>query len=49
VNCGIFKEMRAAKLPEWLRQECQTDKLTLKQKAAIFPETGFPYRGEHFL
>lgn len=49
VNCDIFKEMRAAKLPDWLRQECETDKLTLKQKAAIFPETGFPYRGEHFL
>lgn len=45
----IFKEIRAAKLAPWLRAECETDKMTLKQKAALFPQTGVPYRGEHFL
>ena len=46
---AIFKEMRAGLLPEWLRSECGTDKQTVKQKAAYFPETGTPYRGEYFL
>ncbi len=45
----IFKEMRAGLLEPWLRVECADDKMTLKQKAAKFPKTGFPYRGEHFL
>ncbi len=47
----VFKEIRAAKLPPWLRDECWLggQKLTLKQRAARFPGSGFPYRGEFFL
>jgi len=44
----VFKEVRQS-LPAWLRAECEAKPLTLKQKAALFPETGSPYRGEHFL
>jgi hypothetical protein len=46
---GVFKDMRGELLPEWLRIEHNNDNLTLKQRAAIFPETGSPYRGGHFL
>jgi len=45
----IFKEIRAEKLEPWLRDECWDKKLTLKQKAAKFAETGYPHRGEYFL
>lgn len=45
----VFKDIRT-KLPEWLRDECVNgEKLTIKQKAKIFPDSGAPYRGEHFL
>ena len=44
-----FRRMREALLPEWLRAECEAEPLTLAQKAAVFPRTGRPYRGEHFL
>lgn len=46
---AIFKDIRAEKLPKWLRTECYHDKLSMAERAAIFPKTGFPYRGEHFL
>lgn len=46
---SIFKEMRAAKLPDWLRSECNKDNLNLNQKAAFFLKTGVPYRAEYFL
>lgn len=46
----VFKAIRAAHLPRWLRAECDpAGSLNLKQRAAVFPETGFPYRGERFL
>lgn len=45
---AVFKDMRTA-LPDWLRVECGGEKLTINQKAAVFPETGAPYRAEHFL
>lgn len=45
----IFKEMRASFLKPWLRLECEKDRLPLKQKAAIFPATGVPYRAEYFI
>lgn len=45
-----FKDIRSELLPEWLRDECiKGPRLTIKQKAALFPETGMPFRGEHFL
>jgi hypothetical protein len=45
---AVFKDMRTA-LPDWLRVECGGEQLTINQKAAVFPETGVPYRAEHFL
>jgi hypothetical protein len=36
-------------LPDWLRNEAKNDKLSIPDRAKIFPRTGFPYRGEHFL
>lgn len=45
----IFKEMRAGLLPGWLRSEREHNGLTLKEKGMIFPQTGRPYRGDHFL
>lgn len=44
-----FRRLREELLPEWLRAECESQPLTLEQKAAQFPQTGYPYRGEHFL
>ena len=49
VDCKVFREMREEHLPEWLRWECESKPMTLKEKAAIFPKTGFPFRGEYFL
>jgi hypothetical protein len=46
---AVFKDIRAGLLPEWLRCECEPERLTLKQKAKQFADTGYPYRGEHFL
>lgn len=45
---AVFKDMRTA-LPDWLRVECGGEQLTINQKAAVFPETGLPFRAEHFL
>jgi len=45
----VFKEIRSASLPRWLRSECEIAPANIKQKAALFPETGVPYRAEHFL
>lgn len=45
----LFKAIRAASLPEWLRMECSDEKLSIAQKAAMFAETGYPHRGEFFL
>jgi hypothetical protein len=36
-------------LPDWLREEVKSTGLTIKEKAAIFPRTGVPYRAEYFL
>lgn len=47
-NTELFLAMRE-ELPDWLRLEAKPDGMTIKQRAAFFPETGFPYRGEHFL
>ena len=47
----VFKAIRAAKLPPWLRDECWPGgpRLSLRQRGARFPDTGFPFRGEFFL
>lgn len=45
----VFREIREDMLPGWLREECSGGNLTIKQKARVFPETGFPFRGEYFL
>jgi len=44
-----FREIRAAYLPKWLREECDERPLARAKKASQFAETGFPYRGEYFL
>lgn len=46
---AAFKDIRSLMLPDWLRSECGSESSTLKQKAALFPERGYPYRGERFL
>lgn len=46
---AVFKEMRSGLLPTWLRSECEKERLTIKQKAAYFPETGAAYRAENFI
>ena len=45
----VFKDIRSQCLPDWLRAECEAERLTVKQKAAIFPKTGLPYRAQYFL
>jgi hypothetical protein len=45
----VFKDIRSELLPDWLRTECETVPLTVKQKAAVFPGTGAPFRAEYFL
>jgi hypothetical protein len=44
-----FKAIRATHLPDWLREECEPKVTARAKKASQFAETGFPYRGEHFL
>lgn len=44
----IFKDMRSQLLPDWLRAECGGSS-TVKANAAVFPETGMPFRAEYFL
>ena len=45
----VFKDMRSQLLPKWLRAECDNNRATIKVNAAVFPETGTPFRAEHFL
>jgi hypothetical protein len=46
---AIFKEIREEKLPSWLREECE-DKVTPRNvKAAMFAETGMPFRADNFI
>ena len=44
-----FKDMRSELLPTWLRAECSNNKVDINKHAAIFANTGTPFRGEHFL
>jgi hypothetical protein len=45
----LFRELRLAHLPRWLLAEYEPQPLSVKQKAAFFPETGRPYRAQYFL
>lgn len=36
-------------LPDWLRLETKPDGMSIKERGAFFPKTGYPYRGEYFL
>lgn len=47
-NTKLFWEFREA-MPDWLRLESNPDGLTIKERGAFFPKTGYPYRGEYFL
>ena len=44
----VFRDIRTI-LPKWLRDECANGRMTIKQKAALFPKIGVPFRGELFL
>lgn len=48
-HTAVFKDIRQQYLPEWLLCEVTKDGKTIAERAALFPETGAPYRGEHFL
>ena len=41
-----FREIRADHLPNWLREECENTVTARKTKAAMFKETGLPFRAE---
>jgi hypothetical protein len=45
---SVFRDIRTT-LPKWLRDECADGRMTIKQKAALFPKVGMPFRGELFL
>lgn len=45
----VFREIREESLPTWLRMESDGDGRSIRERASLFPSTGFPYRGEHFL
>jgi len=45
----VFKDIRAESLPDWLRVECDKKAPPRAKRASQFMDTGFPYRGEHFL
>ena len=47
-NLKLILEIRE-QLPDWLRMEVKNDGLTIKEKAAIFPRSGVPYRADHIL
>ena len=44
-----FKEIRAAHLPNWLRIETEAKPLARAKRAAMFADTGIPFRAEYFL
>jgi len=46
---GVFKEIRADRLPDWLREECESKVTPRAEKASQFAETGMPFCAEHFL
>jgi len=45
----VFKDIRAAHLPDWLRAECEPKPIPKAIKAAKFHATGAPFRWEYFL
>jgi hypothetical protein len=48
----VFKDIRSERLPEWLRMECEPKSLSVfgtAHRAAQFAQSGWPFRGEHFL
>lgn len=46
---SVFREMREESLPDWLRIETENKPLPRAERAKQFPETGVPYRAQHFL
>lgn len=45
----VFKDIRAAHLPEWLREECEQVVTPRAQKASMFADTGVPFRAWDFM
>ena len=51
-DVSVFRDIREASLPDWLRVEMSGEKMTssyINKKAAQFKDTGVPFRGEYFL
>ncbi len=49
-DAEVFKAIRAAYLPEWLRMECEPEgSISMKDRKELFMLTGFPHRGDYFL
>lgn len=44
-----FRDMREEHLPDWLRIEVEVKPVERSVRAKQFPETGVPFRAEHFL
>lgn len=44
-----FIEMREEHLPQWLRIETETKPMPRPERARQFPDTGVPFRAQHFL
>ena len=44
-----FKAIRADRLPDWLREECEPVAIPRAKKAAMFAEMGKPFRAEFIL
>lgn len=45
----VFKNIRAERLPDWLRIETEKDPVPKARRASMFAETGVPHRAKHFL
>lgn len=45
----VFKEIRSAFLPEWLREECENIVVPRTEKASMFANTGMPFRAGYFM
>ena len=46
---SVFKEIRRKNLPEWLREECEKERIPEAEKASMFAETGRPFRANWIL
>ena len=45
----VFRQIREDRLPEWLREECESPVTDRAAKASKFMDTGVPFRAEYFM